>query len=797
MNKRRIPTFLIILMLMPLVNTVQADSHDEPHLEAKNLAALVDATNETVTLTWGNIDTNDFTILENLKTTNYSLYRSDEPLNSSNYQQAEMVEDSIQACLTSDTLLICKNRAHVVVYNTPPNTDGSYYYGVISTLENGSIIDNLSIGNATLNEPVNEFGSPIVSPYNLQAAYDIENSTTHLSWIDVSQVDTSSDSNHTTSIWSHSTQANISNWEILNKTQIVANLSSDVNSYEIIHPSSVSRVNFYTVLHSFDGQVDSRLLSGNTLDDGITEDNVGSVIAGVLLAQFNATEDQTALNWNGSIIEDQNHTLHIWRSASPITDVSADGVVEIVQLPANSTHYNFTIAPGYSGESYYLITLSDELGNHQTDLGAAPNAHLYEFTLTTNQNIVTDLSAAHSMGVTLLTWTDLANHSEASYQIWRSTTGQINATTFDTSSVNLLATVEAGVQHYNNTFADGISEYSWYAVTVVASFGTLNTTYQQTNLSLTLNSLSAYVAEDTKNPTAPAVLNANYLVNGTTQLSWIGSTQEQGTMWNIYRNLYTDLDEESFWVPVAQMENDGTSLHMVFVDTVAQNGEVVTPVYAIEGTDVFGNSMAFDDWRLSSEVVEDRQAPYVQLQLYDSQMQLETSRWFNGGETATFSNLEVDNYTIKFEASDDSASIAYTMSTDSGPKNLNLLGQQVANIEIEISDQIANITISFTITDVTGNTASFSTIFCTSCLIQTPTIDQPDIQEPDDNEATQDKTEDEILINVNLLIGLCVALLLVILYLISRSPKPKKTLSGLPSRSEDAWVSSYITGKKG
>ena len=784
-------------MLIPLIHTAQADGTEGPDLEAKNLTALVDSDNETVTLTWGNLDTNDFTILQDLKTTNYSLYRSDEPLNSSNYQQAELVEDSIQACLSSDSLPDCKTREHVVIYNTPPNTDGSYYYGVISSLEDGSIIANLSSGNASLSEPVNELGSPITSPYSLQATYDVENGTTHLSWIDVSQVDASIGSSHTTSIWSHSTQANISNWMSLNKTQIVANLSSSVNSYEILHLSDVSRVNFYTVLHSFDGELDSRLLSGNTLSEGLTEDNAGPVIEGTLLAQFNATTDKTALNWSGSVIEDVNHTLHIWRSISVISDVHGDGVEEIAQLSANSTHYNFTVESGYSGESYYLITLSDELGNHQTNLALAPNAHVYENTLATNQNIVTDLSATHSLGVTQLTWTDLTDHSEATYQIWRSTTGQINSTTFNTSNVTLLVTVEAGVEHYNNTFADGISEYSWYAVTAIASFGTGNTTYSQTNLSLTLNSLSAYVAEDTKKPTAPTVLNANYLVNGTTQISWMGGAQEQGTMWTVYRNLYTDLDEEAFWVQVAQMENDGTSLHTMFVDTVALAGEVVTPVYAIEGTDVFGNAIDFEDWRLSSSVNEDRQSPYVQLQIYDSQMQLETSRWFNGGESATFSNLAVDNYTIKFDVSDDAASIDYTMSTNSVSKNLNLANSAIAQIEMAVSEEVANITISFTVTDLTGNTASFSTLFCTSCLIQENTDDQI-IDEVQEVVEEKEEVEDS---NVKILMGVCVVLLLIIISLMFRGPKssstkPEKAPSGLPLKSEDQWISKYINLSK-
>ena len=794
MNKRRISIFLIALMLIPLLNTVQADGTDVHDLEARNLVGLVDATNETVTLSWKNINTNDFTILDALRTTNYSLYRSDEPLNSSNYQQTELVEDGIQACLPSDTLVICKNREHTVVYNTPPNTDGSYYYGVISTLENGSIISNFSIGNASLSEPINEFGSPITSPYNLQATYDIENATTHLSWIDASQVTPAIDSNHTTNIWSHSEQANISNWEDLNKTEIVANLSSDVNSYDIVHPPGTSRLNFYTVLHTFDGENDARLLSGNTLAEGVLEDNTGSTITGTLVASFNATTSVTSLDWNGSIIEDANHTVHIWRSPSIITDISSDEVTNIAQLQANITQYNYSVESEYSGLTYYLVTLSDQLGNQQSDFTSAPNASIFEYTLTTNQNIITDFSATFSEGVTILSWTDLENHTEATYQIWRSTDGQINSTTFNTTNVTLLATVDAGVEHYNNTFTDGVSEYSWYAITVIASFGTGNITYSQTNLSLTLNSLSAYVAEDTKKPTPPVVLNTNYLVNGTTQISWNGGTQEQGTMWTIYRNLYADLDEEAFWVQVGEMENDGTSLHTIFVETVAQPGENVNPVYAIEGTDIFGNVIDFEDWTLSNSVNEDRQPPYLQLQLYDSQMQLETSRWFSGGETATFSNLEVGNYTIKFVGSDDISTISYAISNDSG---FNSLALNLAEIEMSVSEQMPNITISFTATDYSGNTASFSTLFCTSCLIQ-----------PDNDDSEQDqladvtvKEKDSKDTSVNILIGVCVLLLVIIISLMSRStktssPKPDRKVSGLPLKSEDQWISKYINDEK-
>ena len=785
MNKRRISIFLTVLLLMPLLNSVQADGTEQAELEAKNLTASFNMTSEMVTVSWENIDTNDYLILEDLQRTNYSLYRSDEPLNSSNYQNAQLVEDNIQACFEDDTYAQCKTRQHVVVLQTPANTDGGFYYGVVSTLLNGTIIADFSVGNASLGQPLYEFGSPITSPYSLQGMYDPTASTTELSWIDVSQVDPSVDSNHTTSVWSHAVQATRSNWDSINKTSIIGNLSSDTHSYEITHPANTSRVQFYTVMHSFDGQEDQRFLSSNSLAQGIIEDNVGSSITGTLLVYFDNANSTTTLNWNGSIIEDANHTLHIWRSPAVITDLHADEVVEIAQLAANSTHFNFSVETGYSGNSYYLVTLSDELGNQQVDLSAAPNGFVNEFTLSLNENIVTDLAATHSMGITQLTWTDLENHSEAQYQIWRSITGQIAST----SDGTLIATVDAGIQHYNYTLDSGVSENSWYAITAVASFGTQNVTYAQSNISLGLNSLNALLVEDTKKPVSPSTLGVNYQIDGTTELTWMGNGMETGTTWMIYRNLYSDMDEPAFWELVAQVENTVASQYTISVDSVAQTGEEVSAVYAIGGIDVFGNEVDFEDWTLSESVNEDRKAPDVQLKLYDSESSLETSRWFVGGENATFSNLQSDDYTIQFMLSDDAASVTYTISTLSQSQTVDL-SQGPASIPLSLSNQTPDVTITITVTDETGNSASFYTVFCTSCLIEAETPAQVDDSSQQDDVASDDSDDDSSM-QVNLLIGACVVLLLALLNMMVRGPKSAKVPSGLPTKAEDEWLSKY------
>ena len=788
MSKQKISIFLVLLLLASTISIVSASEEDGPDLEAKNFNAMFDSNNETTTLSWGNIDTNDYVILTDLTLTNYSLYRSDEPLNNSNFMQAQLIADQIQACLPEDTLTECKERTHTVTNSIPPSTNGSFYYGVVSTLQNGTIISNFTAGDAALNQPIQEFGSPISSPYALQGSYDIENSTTSLTWIDISTVDSSFSTAHTTSLWSHAIAANPTNWDSLAKTEIASNLSSDIIQFDIVHQQDVSQTMFYTVLHTFDGESDSRLLSGNTLTQGILEDNTGSSITGTLVASFDSTTSITSLDWNGSTIEDVNHTLHIWRSPSMITDLSSDHVIELAQLQANATQYNYSVESSYSGDTYYLITLSDQLGNQQSNFATAPNAAVFEYTLIPEENIIDDISATFSEGTTQVSWTDITGHPEAMYQVWRSSVSRINTTSLSSSTVELLAVVESGQEHYNNTIAPGTSENAWYAVTIIASFGTQDVTYAQTNITMSYNSMMLPIVEDTTAPIAPVTLNAEYFANGSTQLRWAGLADEIGTQWMLYRNLNSDLADGSLWVLVGQMMNEGASVHTLYVDTVAQEGEIVTPVYAIGGIDAYGNVIEFSNWKSSNSVKEDRQSPQAQLKLYDSQEALETSRWFTGGEEATFSNLESDNYSIQFGLSDDVVSVTYVQSSQSQLQVLDL-SQTSPHIDLSVSESVENISFTFTVMDEVGNVITFDTMFCTTCLIEPQVIVEPSNTD-DDGDLKKAKGSDS---NEMVLISVCALLgLLVLLLLIRKSPS-KKAPKGLPSIEEDEWFGKYMS----
>lgn len=260
----------------------------------------------------------------------------------------------------------------------------------------------------------------------------------------------------------------------------------------------------------------------------------------------------------------------------------------------------------------------------------------------------------------------------------------------------------------------------------------------------------------------------------------------------VYRTLYTDMDEPAFWQLIAQVENTVASQYTIYVDSVAMPGEEISAVYAIGGIDAFGNEVDFEDWELSDSVHEDRKAPSVQLKLYNSESTLETSRWFTGGENATFSNLQSDDYTIQFMLSEDAASMDYTISTLAQSQSVDL-SQGSASIDLSLSNQSPNITLMIRVTDVTGNSASFYTVFCTSCLVDVAAENQLNDQTQDEDGMAADHSDSST--QVNALIGACVVLLLALLSMMMRGPKSANTPSGLPTKAEDEWLSKY-TGKK-
>jgi hypothetical protein len=798
MRKNLVSMMLITLLLLPLIPTVQAEGEDDWTLEARAIAAVVNA-DETVTVSWRNIDTVDASLIEDLQEANYSVYRSDEPVSSSNYLQAQLVENEIQACESNDTWSSCKSKAHSVNWMIPAGENGHYYYGIITTLSNGSISDNLSIGNSTLAEPVLEVGSKITSPYGLQATYDVERATTTLSWVDITVVDPSVSNQYSTSIWSHAEPANYTSWESITKSAVVSGINAGTSSYDLVHSVAVDRDILYSVIHvRSDGTTtDVRFLSGNTLSENISEDNIGSSITGTLQASFNATTQITALNWSGAVIEDENHTLMVWRAPAPITDTSVDGVEEITRLPGNSTHYNHTVESGTKGTFYYLVNAIDEFGNALSDLSSAPAVSVAEQRISTYENIVTDLSVNYSHGITTLTWSDLSNHPEATYHIWRSTTSIIDTTML--ANMSELAMVDAGVESFTHNITTGQSEDAWYAITVSASFGTHNLSIHQDEIVPLKNGWMSVISEDLAAPNAPALLNAQYQAeNATTRITWNGVDSETGATWYIYQSLYTDataLDDESRWSKVGELSNSGaTTSHVIYIAAMQGTNTETSIIYAIGGIDSSGNEITVDERTTSNVVLEDQLGPEIHITLTDSTGSHAGSRWFSGAEVAEITGLAEGAYTITFSADENLSSLSYIIEEDTVVNSVDITGNTGAFV-FALTNSSSQVALTFTIADMSGNDIEFSISLCSTCLVKagvnSANADSDNI-EADPTSTDGDKEDKSVSYALAII---CVILLVVLLIVAKRNSMGESLPRGMPTKAEDSWVSKYINRK--
>lgn len=799
MRKNLVSMMLITLLLLPLIPTVQAAEEDDWTLEARAIAVTVNA-NETVTISWRNIETVDASLIEDLQEANYSVYRSDEPVSSSNYLQAQLVEEEIRACEDTDLWSSCKSKPHSINWMIPAGENGHYYYGIITTLDNGSISDNLSIGNSTIGEPVLEVGSKITSPYGLQASYDADSATTTLSWIDITVVDPSVSNQYSTSIWSHTEPANHSNWASLSKSAVASGITAGTSSYDVVHSVAVDREIRYSVLHiRTDGaQSDVRFLSGNTLSENISEDNIGSSITGTLQATFDEATKITALNWSGAVVEDENHTLMVWRAPAPIDDISSDGVEEIALLSGSDSHYNHTVTIGTKGTFHYLVSAVDEFGNAQSDLSSAPATSVDEQRISTDENIVTDLTVTYGQGVTTLTWSDLSNHPEAIYHIWRSTTSVIDTTML--ANMNELALVDAGVESFAYNATVGQSEDAWYAITVSASFGTHNLSFHQDEITPIKNAWMNVISEDLAAPSAPALLNAQYqAANATTRVTWNGVDAEAGATWQIYQSLYTDaaaLDDESRWSKVGELSNSGASTsHVLYIAAMQGVGTETSVIYAIGGIDSSGNEIAIEGRTTSNVVVEDQRGPEIHMTLTDSTGSHAGSRWFSGAEVAEITGLAEGAYTIAFSADENLSSLSYIIEEDTVVNSVSITGN-TGSFVFSLTNTSSQVALAFTITDMSGNDVEFSISLCSTCLAKedaNPTTDGSD--EVNDNQISTSEDDDDSTM-IYALAAICVILLAALLAVIKRNNSEDKSLpSGMPTKAEDAWISGYINRK--
>ena len=494
-------------------------------LEAIQISATFDSSTEYTTLTWSNLATTGLeyqhvlSLLENLQSSTYNIYRYDSVMNESIVANLTPVA-SVPAC-TAVAYLSCSSESHgghTIDIPIPPDVNGQLYYAIVTqcpSITPGSALDvdcpagtnitTLGMNSSHLYLPIQETTEPIKSPYLLQANFNSQTSQTELSWINYNDLSTFEPLDEVgpnafvIHIWRHSSKVSRATGpDLLNNHQPIANLSPSTNTYTIDVEHNTQFNRFYSVTYEIPnyfgpGQSyeDVRFHSYNTLQNAVVEDtsapsSVSNIVVNCECASMDwSTVDglgNTSIQWV-PLSTEEDETYEIWRSRSEFSSITEPGVEMVGSyFSGNETgtlEYNYMVPRGTLGYATYCITVTDSRGIRNSDIYPTNCATVFEDMFSPWVAEPTNVDAEYiGNSTTRVTWADQIGVEGEMYHVWRShqpiSSSYWNQNgVLQTSIVSLVATISDGIGFADISldFGDGMASY--YCVTTQARYNTI------------------------------------------------------------------------------------------------------------------------------------------------------------------------------------------------------------------------------------------------------------------------------------------------------------------------------------
>ena len=459
---------LLLLAIAPLSIQTTASGLDEN--SGITITASFDNSTEMTTLNITMPVTNNATLLDELKDETFSIFRlvaGDYPV------YIESIATNIQFCTQGMPNSECSGLTFQIDHFPSPFEHDDFEY--VLEFGNGAhwIISN----------PVEEMISPAMSVENLSASYS--DGVTDLTW----DYPTGLDMNHSIMIYSHDSPATRENWNEMAKTIVSSSVAAGTTSYQIDHSGlSVEREIYYSVTLLYPTSEDTRFLGSNTLTSPVWEDNVAPLFIGELSATFDAETDTTTIDWEEGV-QDDDLTINIYRSSMAPETIDTNTLV--AEVDAAQSSYELEIPLGEHRQSWYAITLQDSQGNEITELTEASPVSdpVIESTIstTTVSGINTERFAD---GTVVISWDDNTNNPNALAKVWRSISGPIDSL----DDVEELGITNLSSEQFLHNPLDAQDE-AWYAVTIVAAWGSEQNPWHDERLFSGINSLSQPLRE--------------------------------------------------------------------------------------------------------------------------------------------------------------------------------------------------------------------------------------------------------------------------------------------------------------
>jgi hypothetical protein len=552
MSKPILLTALLLLVsAIPFVPTVAADQAAPNDMQSQNIEAIFDPFTESTAIMWENIQTQNLTIAQMLQTSRYLVYRSDSQMNTSLIQNGTIPYiANVSAC--TGNVVSCPGQQHSIIHPLPPGVNGTFYYGIATQLDDGSLKAFMELGTGQIPDPIYENTHDIIAPFAVNATFYPETSRTKIDWINLNQlqpgtlIETGPNA-YISNIYRHLTPATRANWLGMQKT-LVASEPPGVSSTSYDVPPETDVEAYYSVTYFYLGYEDFRFIGGvNTMDADfpVAEDNVAPIdVAGVdatFVAESLGGTGNTTITWV-DIPEELGATYHIWRSGAPFSDTLDPNIEHIAVIPSGVATYRYEVERGTLGYAYYAVTAADARGNHNSTILASSIAGpIMENAFDPWVAEPTNVQAAYiGGGWTNVTWTDQMGAEGEYYHIWHSWT-KLSAASNLTLEATLAATVPDGVQYALIPVPIDKDRLSYYCITSVTRYNHLNATYEDTRF--IDNCIPLSVREDTLAP-APVQL-AQPMLQGSQNsllLSWINSLAEESESYSIWRHLGTPFE---------------------------------------------------------------------------------------------------------------------------------------------------------------------------------------------------------------------------------------------------------------
>ena len=496
-------TSLLLLSIVPLSTNVTASGMDL--YSGINISGTFNNSTESTTLTITIPETNNSSLLDELRTTDVLLLR----VSMTTYSATEWdifyeLKDNFTLC--DRTMLNSECAGHTFDLELYPNFPGNESSGYIlaTSLPPGNVRhegltseesgqwntwSGTVIATTDLDENLNPIGwfderlSQIAAVENLSASYS--DGVTGLTW----DYPTGLDMNHSIMIYSHDSPATRENWDSMPKTIVSSSVPAGATSYQIAHSdNSVERDIYYSVTLLYPTSEDTRFLGSNTLETPVWEDNVAPLFIGELSATFDAETDTTTIDWEEGV-QDEDLTINIYRSSMAPETIDPNALV--AEVDAAQSSYELEIPLGEHRQSWYAISLQDSQGNEIMELTESSPVSDPVIETTISTTTISGIDAERYVdGTVVISWDDNTNNPNALAKVWRSISGPIDSL----DNAEELGLTNLSNEQFSHNPLNAQDE-AWYAVTIVAAWGSEQNPWHDERLFADENSQSQPLKE--------------------------------------------------------------------------------------------------------------------------------------------------------------------------------------------------------------------------------------------------------------------------------------------------------------